>query len=335
MKKKKTFIMAEAGINHNGSFKKAIELIKKAKEINADAIKFQTFIAENIVTLKAPKAGYQKNNISNNETQYSMIKKLQLSFDEFEKLYRYCKKIKIEFISSAFDLESLFFLKKLGIRIFKIPSGEITNLPYLELLGKFNKKIILSSGMSNMMEIKKALKILINNGTVKKNITVLHCHSGYPTSFEDVNLFAMQEIKRKLNIEIGYSDHTNGIEVSLAAVSLGAKIIEKHFTLNKLDKGPDHKASLDPVEFKSLVESIRNIEKCFGTNIKIATRAEKSNMLVVRKSLIASKDIKIGEKFTSDNIAVKRPGTGISPMNWYKFIGKKAKKNFKKDSLIS
>ena len=334
MKNNRTLIIAEAGVNHNGCLILAKRLIKEAKNVGADIVKFQTFKAKNTVIQSAKKANYQiKNN--KKESQYSMLKKLELSFKDFKKLFDYSKKIKIEFLSTAFDIDSLIFLKKIGQKKFKIPSGEINNLPYLRKVGSFNKEIILSTGMSSLKEIKVAINILNENGTKKNKITVLQCNTEYPTPFKDVNLNSMQTIKKELNVNIGYSDHTKGYEVPIAAVAMGAKIIEKHFTLNTNLIGPDHKISLNPREFKQMVSSIRNIENSLGNIQKKLTKSEKKNIKIIRRSIVASKNIKKGEIFSSLNLTLKRPGTGITPMKWDKIIGKKAKRNFKKDSLIS
>tara|TARA_Y100000590_G_scaffold466739_1_gene643146 strand:- start:3474 stop:4481 length:1008 start_codon:yes stop_codon:yes gene_type:complete len=331
----KILIIAEAGINHNGQLNKAIELMQEAKKIGADIIKFQTFKAENTVIPNARKAKYQITKKNNHETQYSLLKKLELSYSDFKRLFFISKKLNIEFISTAFDLESLIFLKKLGQKKFKIPSGEINNLLYLKKVGSFKKEVILSTGMSTFKEIKEAIYILNKSGTPMKKITLLQCNTEYPTPFKDVNLNAMIEMKKKLNIKIGYSDHTMGIEVPIAAAALGAEIIEKHFTLNNNLKGPDHKVSLNPKDFSKMIYSIRNIEKSFGNKIKKPTKSEMSNKRIVRRSIVASTNIIKGDIFSLKNLTLKRPGTGISPMKWDKIIGRKAKRNFKKDSLIS
>lgn len=332
--RKKTYIIAEAGINHNGSLKKAYELIKNSKLIGADAIKFQTFISENVVTKYAPKAKYQKKLTNKNESQLGMIKKYQFKLNEFKKLYQFSKKLKIDFLSSAFDLESLFYLKSLGLKTFKIPSGEITNLPYLQVVGKFKKKIILSSGMSNLNEIDKALNVLISAGTNKKNITILQCHTDYPTKYEDVNLNVIKTIENKFGVNVGFSDHTLGSEIAIGAVAYGAKVIEKHFTLNKKLSGPDHSSSLEPREFAKLIQKIRNLEKAFGSYHKKPSKIESKNKLIVRKSIVAKISIKKGEIFTVNNITIKRPGNGISPMKWYKVLGTKSKNDYKPDEII-
>ena len=328
------FIIAEAGVNHNGSLKSAKKLVDIASKAGADAIKFQTFKASNLVTKYAQKAKYQKLNSKNKETQFKMLKKLELSEEFHKKLISYCRYKKIIFLSSPFDQESIKLLKKLGLKIIKIPSGEITNLPYLRQVGKLNKKIILSTGMSNMNEIKTAIKILIKSGTQKKNITVMHANTDYPTPMEDVNLLAMLKIGKDLNVNFGYSDHTLGTEVDIAAVALGAKCIEKHFTLNKNMKGPDHKASLEPNEFTEMVRAVRNIEKALGTGIKKPSNSEIKNLTIVRKSIVAKIKIKKGEILGEHNITTKRPGGGISPMYWDEIIGTKARKDYSLDEFI-
>jgi N,N'-diacetyllegionaminate synthase len=328
------FIIAEAGVNHNGSLKLAKKLIDVASASGADAVKFQTFKAKNLVVQNSKKANYQKNTGSQKETQFSMLQKLELSQEMHLELINYSINKNIKFLSSPFDHESIKLLNDLGLEIFKIPSGEITNLPYLRYVGKLNKKIILSTGMSKMAEVKNALKILINSGTKKKNITVLHANTEYPTPMNDVNLKAMVTMGKELNVEYGYSDHTLGIEVDIAAVAMGASCIEKHFTLDSNLDGPDHKASLQPEQLAEMVISIRNIEKALGSHIKKPSKSELSNLQIVRKSIIAKTPIKKGEVFTEVNLSIKRPGTGISPMKWDEIIGTKAKKNYNEDELI-
>jgi N,N'-diacetyllegionaminate synthase len=331
---KKVFIIAEAGVNHNGQFEIAKELIDAAVKADVDAIKFQLFKTENLVTKKAEKAEYQKISTLKSENQYDMLKHFELSYNNFFKLYNYCKSKKKFFLCSPFDLESIDFLNKLKIGIFKIPSGEITNLPYLEKIGKLGKKVILSTGMADLGEIENALNILVKSGTKKENITILHCTTEYPTPYEDVNLRAMLTIKEAFKVNVGYSDHTLGIEVPLAAVALGATVIEKHFTLDKSMKGPDHKASLEPHELRSMVLAIRNVEKSLGDGIKRLSKSEINNKKIVRKSIVAKREIKKGEIFSLKNITVKRPGIGLSPMRWYDILGKVAKKDYKEDELI-
>lgn len=305
-----------------------------AVKAGADAVKFQTFKAENLVTMNAKKANYQKKNDNRNESQFDMLKKLELSPLMHKVLLSYCKKKNILFLSSPFDLQSIDFLNNLGLKIFKIPSGEITNFPYLKKIGRLNKKIILSTGMSNMSEIKKALKVLVKSGTKKKNITVLHANTEYPTPARDVNLRSMLSIGKKLNVNFGYSDHTLGFEVSVAAVALGAKCIEKHFTLNSNLRGPDHRASLEPKDLIKMIKAIRNIEIALGSRVKRPSKSEIANIKIVRKSLVASQDIKKGEIFTEQNLTAKRPGNGLSPFKITKFLGKRSLKNYKKDQQI-
>jgi N,N'-diacetyllegionaminate synthase len=334
MIRNKTFIIAEAGVNHNGSIEIAKKMIEVAKECGADAIKFQTFKAEQVISKYAPKAEYQKQTTGEIESQLQMLKKLELSFDDFIVLKEYCDKLGIMFLSTPFDFESIDFLNSLGLEIFKIPSGEITNLPYLEKIGKLRKKVILSTGMADLGEIEDALDILISCGTKKENITVLHCNTEYPTPYEDVNLLAMLTIKEAFKVKVGYSDHTLGIEIPIAAVALGASVIEKHFTLDKNMEGPDHKASLEPHELKAMIDAIRNIEKALGNGIKKPSKSELKNKDIARKSIVAKREIKKGEIFTEDNITVKRPGNGISPMRWYEVLGKVAPRDYKEDEII-
>ncbi|WP_440918171.1 N-acetylneuraminate synthase [Candidatus Pelagibacter sp.] len=328
------FIIAEAGVNHNGSISIAKRLIDIAAKAGADAVKFQTFKTENLVTKKAKKANYQKKNSNKDQSQFHMLKKLELTPLMHKRLLSYSKKKNILFLSSPFDLSSIDFLNNLKLKIFKIPSGEITNLPYLKKIGGLNKKIILSTGMSNMNEIKNAINILVKSGTKKKNITVLHANTEYPTPIRDVNLRSMLSIGKILNVNFGYSDHTLGFEVSVAAVALGASCIEKHFTLNSNMRGPDHRASLEPKELTKMINAIRNIEIALGSSIKRPSKSEIANIKIVRKSLVASQDIKKGEIFTEQNLTTKRPGTGLSPFKIIKFLGKRSLKNYKKDQQI-
>ena len=334
LKFNKVLIIAEAGVNHNGSIDLAKKLIDVAADSGADAVKFQTFKAENLATLYAKKAIYQKNLTSQKESQFDMLKKLELTRKMHSELINYSKIKDIKFLSSPFDQESIELLKDLGLEIFKIPSGEITNLPYLRHIGKLNKKVILSTGMSNMNEIKYALDVLINSGTKKKNITVLHANTEYPTPMEDVNLNAMLTIGKELDVNFGYSDHTLGIEVDIAAVAMGAKCIEKHFTLDCNMEGPDHKASLEPDELKEMVKAIRNVELALGSNIKKPSKSELPNIQIARKSIVAKTEIKKGDILIEKNITVKRPSGGISPMKWDEVIGTKATKDYKEDELI-
>jgi len=326
------FIIAEAGVNHNGSLELAKKLVDAAKDAGADCVKFQTFVSKNIVSKNAVKAEYQKQQTEPEESQQDMLKKLELSFDEFVELNEYCKSKSIEFMSTAFDFDSIDFLDSLEMGTWKIPSGDITNLPYLIKIAKLNKPVILSTGMSTMVDIRSAIKALKENGATE--LTVLHCTTEYPTPFEDVNLRAMNTIKEEFGVKVGYSDHTKGIEVPIAAVALGATVIEKHFTLDRNMEGPDHKASLEPNELKAMVDSIRHIELALGNGMKQPAESEKKNMAVARKSIIASKDIKAGDIFTEENLTVKRPGDGISPMRWFDIIGKPAPRDFEEDELI-
>ncbi len=331
-----TLIIAEAGVNHNGDIEIAKQLIRAASEAGVDIVKFQTFKADKLVSKTAKKAEYQQRNINeNDESQYNMLKKLELTEEMHHILIDCCKEKNIRFLSTAFDHESIDFLNTLNIDFYKIPSGEITNKPYLEHIAKIGKPIILSSGMANMQEIKDALNIFYNYNYSPEDITVLHCNTEYPTPMKDVNLNAMLHIKKELGVNVGYSDHTNGIEVSIAAVALGATVIEKHFTLDRNLPGPDHKASLEPNKLKAMVQAIRNIEKAIsGSGIKEPSPSEKKNIIVARKSIIATQNIKQGEIFTSDNLTVKRPGNGISPMLWDEVIGHRAIRDFEPDELI-
>ncbi len=331
---KKTIIIAEAGVNHNGNIKIAKKLIDVAAASGADIVKFQAFSANNLVTKSAIKAKYQKNKNNPSETQYEMLKKLELNFADNKKLVSYCKRKKIEFLSSPFDIESIKMLKLLKIKRFKIPSGEITNLPYLHEVAKNKKPIILSTGMATLEEVRKAISVIIKAGTPKNFITVLQCNTAYPTPPHDINLNAMLTIKKKLKVKIGLSDHSLGIEVPLAAVALGAKIIEKHFTLNKKLQGPDHKSSLEPKELKNMVNGIRKIEQAMGNGIKRPSSSELENISVARKSIVAFKKIKKGEIFTTKNLTTKRPGNGLSPMFFNHLLGKKSEKNFKENDKI-
>jgi N,N'-diacetyllegionaminate synthase len=334
MLKKRTYIIAEAGVNHNGSIDIAKRMIDAAAKAGADAVKFQTFVPEEIACGSAPKAEYQKRTTGGKGSQLDMLKRLALDVGGHQKLLEYCRKKGIVFLSSPFDMQSIDLLNGLGLTMFKIPSGEITNLPYLQKIGGMKKKIIMSTGMADMKEIGRAMKVLVEAGTAKRNITLLHCNTEYPTPFEDVNLLAMITIKKRFGVKVGYSDHTPGIEASVAAVALGAEVIEKHFTLDRKMKGPDHKASLEPEELGAMVRAIRNVETALGDGVKRPSPSEIKNRAIARKSIVASRDIKKGEVFSEENITTKRPGTGIDPMMWYKVIGKKAKRNFKADELI-
>lgn len=330
----KTIIIAEAGVNHNGSVEMAMRLIEKAKEAGADYVKFQTGNG-NVVSKYAQKANYQKVNTNNsNETQAEMLKKNRLKFKDFILLKEYCDEVGIKFLSTPFDFDSIDFLATIAMDYMKIPSGEITNYPYLVRIAQIGLPIIMSTGMCTLGEIESALTILEENGVERKNIILLHCNTEYPTPFEDVNLRAMLSIGNCFGVDYGYSDHTKGIEVPIAAVALGAKVIEKHFTLDRNLKGPDHIASLEPDELKRMVDNIRNIEKALGSSVKKVSKSEYKNISVARKSIIASKDIKKGELFTVENITTKRPGNGVSPMLWNEVLGLIAKRDFSEDELI-
>lgn len=332
----KVIIIAEAGVNHNGDFQLAKELIDAAAAAKADFVKFQTFKADKIVSKIAKKADYQiKNIVDNDDSQYTMLKKLEMPDDWHYKLRDYADSKKIKFLSTGFDIESIDFLDNLGIQIYKIPSGELTNKPYLQHIAKKKKSIIISTGMATMEEIKEAINVLIEAGAAKSLISVLHCNTEYPTPMIDVNLKAMNSIGKELNINIGYSDHTLGIEVPIAAVAMGAKIIEKHFTTNRNLNGPDHLASLEPEELKQMVKSIRNIELAIsGNGIKEPSESEKKNIAIIRKSLHFKKNLKAGHVLTYDDITSIRPGTGISPMRLDEFIGKKINISVKEDTLL-
>ena len=328
------FIIAEAGVNHNGSIDIAKKLIDVASDAGADAVKFQTFKAKDLVSKIAQKAEYQKKTTDKTESQFDMIKKLELNAKTHEDLISYCKSKHIIFLSSPFDIDSINFLNDLGLEVFKIPSGEITNLPYLREIGKLNKKVILSTGMANIDEIKDALDVLRYEGTKRENITVLHANTMYPTPMKDVNLKAMITIGDTFDIAFGYSDHTLGIEVDIAAVAMGAQCIEKHFTLDSNSEGPDHRASLEPDELKSMIKAIRNIEKALGNGIKKPSRSESPNIQAARKSIVAKTKIKQGDILNEKNLTIKRPGNGISPMRWDKIVGTIASKSYREDELI-
>ena len=330
----KTIIIAEAGVNHNGDISLAKKLIDIAADAGADLVKFQTFNSSKLVTLSAPKADYQSLLTGSSESQYTMLNKLELSESMHHELIAYSHSRGIGFFSTGFDIESIDMLIRLGQERIKIPSGEITNLPLLRHVGKMNKEVILSTGMSDLGEVEKAIDILESSGTQKKKITVLHCTSAYPAPMVDINLLAMKTIQNKLQVAIGYSDHSEGIEISIAAVALGATIIEKHFTTNKNLPGPDHKTSLEPSELKSMVSAIRNIEFALGDGNKKLTPSESKNIIAVRKSIVAKTAIKKGEIFTAANITTKRPNTGISPMNWDQVINTNAKRDFVSDEMI-
>ena len=332
---KHTTIIAEAGVNHNGSLELAKQLVDRAVEAGADYIKFQTFKAANLVTKSAQQADYQKKNIGGGDnSQYQMLKKLELSQEEHLELIGYCQQRGIHFFSTAFDCDSIEFLDSLHLNLWKIPSGEITNYPYIKQIAQKQGDVILSTGMSTAEDIQNAVDVLLRWGKTKDQITILHCNTEYPTPFEDVNLRAMQSIAKQFGTKVGYSDHTRGIEVPIAAVALGASVIEKHFTLDRNMPGPDHKASLEPDELKAMVSAIRNIEKALGSSEKKVTDSERKNIAIARRSIVAAKDIHKGELLTEENLTVKRPGTGISPMRWEEVLGTKAVRDFMEDELI-
>lgn len=325
-------IIAEAGVNHNGSFDLAKKMVDAAKEAGVDYVKFQTFNPKKLVSKFAEKAEYQKETTGASESQLEMLQKLTLTNGNFRELKEYCDSIGIGFISTPFDLESIAFLETFDMDFWKVPSGEVTNLPYLEAIAKTGRKVIMSTGMCDVEEIIAAVKALEDNGA--KEIELLHCNTQYPTPFEDVNLNAMLTIKEATSKKVGYSDHTLGIEVPIAAVALGAEIIEKHFTLDKTMEGPDHRASLNPTELKTMVDAIRNIEQALGDSNKVASPSETANKVVARKSIVASRDIKQGEILSAENLTTKRPGNGVSPMKWYEVVGTKAVRDFKEDEII-
>lgn len=330
----KTLIIAEAGVNHNGNMVLARQLIDVAAEAQADLVKFQTFKADRLVTAIAKKAEYQSKTTDVDESQYAMICGLELTCEMHESLIVHCNLRQIQFFSTGFDIESIDLLVSLGLDRFKIPSGEITNLPYLRHIGQYRKPVIISTGMSNLGEIEKALNVLEQAGTPHELITVLHCNTEYPTPMVDVNLRAMLTIRDAFDVAVGYSDHTAGIEVAIAAVALGATVIEKHFTIDRNLPGPDHKASLEPNELKAMVKAIRNIELALGDGIKRPSFSELKNKEVARKSLVASCEIKVGEIFSENNLSAKRPGAGLSPMFWDEIIGRKASRHYTVDELI-
>lgn len=331
-----TLIIAEAGVNHNGSIELAKKLVEKAKEAGVDYIKFQTFKASKLVTKAAKQAEYQQKNIGKKgDSQYQMLKKLELSPEEHDILIDYCHQLGIKFFSTAFDFDSIEYLHSLNLGLWKIPSGEVTNYPFLKRVAAYNEPTILSTGMCDMEDVRAAVNALYRNGLSKENLILLHCNTEYPTPFEDVNLKAMEALRNEFGVEVGYSDHTKGIEVPIAAVALGATLIEKHFTLDRNMEGPDHKASLEPDELKAMVSAIRNTEKAVGGDgTKHVSESEKKNIAIARKSIVAACDIKAGEVFTEQNLTVKRPGNGLSPMRWEEVLGQKAKHDFSEDELI-
>ena len=328
----KVYIIAEAGDNHNGDFNTALKLVDVAKRAGADCVKFQTFVTEEIISKYAEMAEYQKKNTGKEESQFEMVKRLELSFDEFRKIKEYCDRVGIQFLSTPFDLKSVDFLNELGVPFFKIPSGEITNYPYLIKIAHTGKPVVMSTGMCEPDEILAAINVLEKNGSGE--ITLLHCNTEYPTPLKDVNLYAMRTMKKMFGKKVGYSDHTKGIEVPVAAVALGACVIEKHFTLDKNMPGPDHKASLEPDELGRIVKNIRNIEIALGDGVKRVSESERKNIAIARKSIVARRNIQEGEILTEENLAVKRPGTGINPMQWMEVLGTRAVRDFKEDELI-
>lgn len=325
-------IIAEAGVNHNGSVALAKQMVDAAKEAGANYIKFQTFIPKKLVSKFAEKADYQKETTGSGESQLEMLEKLALTQKDFTELNRYCREKQIGFLSTPFDLDSIEFLDTFDMDFWKLPSGEITNLPYLEKIGQTRKPVVMSTGMSSLQEVKDAAAVLRKAGA--KEITLLHCNTQYPTPMEDVNLRAMQTLEKELNLPVGYSDHTQGIEIPVAAVAMNACIIEKHFTLDRSMEGPDHKASLEPDELKAMVQAVRNVEQALGNGKKEPSPSELGNISVVRKSIVAKCGIKKGDTFTEDNLTVKRPGNGISPMRWHEMIGKQAERDFAEDEPV-
>ena len=332
---RRTLIIAEAGVNHNGSLELAKRLVDEAALAGADIIKFQTFKAERLVSRYAKKAAYQKSNLKDEDDgQYAMLKRLELDAGQHEELIEYCRKKRIRFFSTAFDLDSIEYLHTLQLGMWKIPSGEITNYPYLKKIAQYKEPVILSTGMCELRDIESALAVLLNNGVARDQITVLHCNTEYPTPMQDVNLNAMLEIKNKFNVAVGYSDHTEGIEVPIAAVALGATVIEKHFTLDKHMEGPDHKASLEPSELRAMVKAVRNVELALGDGHKVISESEKKNINIARKSIVAACPIHKGEMLLEDSLIVKRPGGGISPMRWEEVVGTYAIRDYQEDDMI-
>lgn len=331
---RKVIIIAEAGVNHNGDYEMAKQLALTAKEAGADYVKFQTGIPENVISRYADMAEYQKVNIGHTESQLDMVRKIMLDRNAFAPLKQYCDEIGIKFISTPFDLVSMDVLRPLKMDFWKIPSGEITNFPYLKKIAQLGEPVIMSTGMSEMDEIEKAIEVLCSNGLTKDQITLLHCNTEYPTPMQDVNLRAMEQMRERFGVKVGYSDHTKGIEVPIAAVAMGADVVEKHFTLDKSLPGPDHKASLEPNELKAMVDAIRNIEQALGDGEKHVSNSERRNIAIARKSIIAARNIKQGEVLTEENLTTKRPGNGVSPMRWNEVIGTCAIRDFKEDELI-
>lgn len=331
---KHALIIAEAGVNHNGSLEMAKRLIDVAADAGVDYVKFQTFKAEKLTSKQARMAEYQKKNTGDDESQLAMLKKLELSEQDHYELIRYCNQKGVKFFSTAFDGESVTFLHQLGLGLWKIPSGELTNYPYLKRIAQYHEPVILSTGMSDMNDVEAAMQVLLDNGVKKEQIVVLQCNTEYPTPYEDVNLQAMQTMRDKLGVEIGYSDHTRGIEVPIAAVAIGASVIEKHFTLDRSLPGPDHASSLEPNELKQMVEAIRHIEAALGNGQKMVSASERKNIAIARKSIVAARNIRKGEILTEENLTVKRPGDGISPMEWESLMGTIAVRDFVEDEMI-
>ena len=332
MNRQKTYIIAEAGVNHNGSLELAMQLVDAAAAAGADCVKFQTFRPESLVTRNAKKAEYQIQNTNACESQREMLEKLMLSHKDFQRLAQYAASKSIDFTSTPFDEESVCFVHELGIPFWKIPSGEVTNLPYLEQIARYQEPIVMSTGMCSMEEIRQAVMSIKRLN--QNQLVLLHCNTEYPTPVEDVNLMAMEQLQKEFHCPVGYSDHTSGIEIPIAAAALGAAVIEKHFTLDKSLDGPDHKASLIPDEFAMMVKCIRNVEKALGNSEKLPSDSEKKNINIIRKSIVASRDIKLGEILSEKNITTKRPGNGINPMKWKEVVGTRAVRNFKEDELI-
>lgn len=334
MNKNHVVIIAEAGVNHNGNYELAKQLVLKAKEAGADYVKFQTAVPEKVISRFAEMAEYQKENTGKVESQLEMCKRIHLKLTDYAPLKKFCEEVGIKFISTPFDLDSIDVLREIGMDFWKIPSGEITNYPYLVKIAKSRMPVVMSTGMCEIDEIRQAIKTLCAHGLKKEQISLLHCNTEYPTPMEDVNLRAMENLSQEFGVRVGYSDHTKGIEVPIAAVAMGAQIIEKHFTLDQNMPGPDHKASLEPQELKAMVDAIRNIELAMGNGKKHVTDSERKNIAIARKSIIAARDIKAGEVFTEENLTVKRPGNGISPMKWEEVLGQQAIRDFKEDELI-
>jgi N-acetylneuraminate synthase/N,N'-diacetyllegionaminate synthase len=332
----KISIIAEAGVNHNGDLEKALLLIETAAHAGADYVKFQTFCSEELVSASADLADYQKRNMGDSVSQLEMLKKLEIPLEWYPQLIQHCHDLGIKFLSTGFDRDSVQFLLQFNPDFIKIPSGEVTNFDFLQFVGSCGKRVVLSTGMSTMEEVKAAVRVLIESGMSISDLVILHCHTEYPTEFSDVNLLAMRAIADELGVEVGYSDHTNGIEVSIAAVALGAVLIEKHFTLDKGLEGPDHKASLDPNELNQLVTSIRNVSAAIsGTGVKEPTAVERKNILIARRSLFAKRNLSSGDIVSKEDLTALRPGSGISPMSWNRVVGKKCKRNIQVGEMLN